>query len=499
MRVLCQPAQKLCALADPRFAASDGRVCRSRIRDYFPILGVDRSVVRKLGHMCFGNGPRTIEGHELSVPGLVEEMEKWKGPVRPIIFADAAASNLKPVQVLSAMQGAYELAPANIHRAEYPTSMTASGAFDRALHKVAAFLNADPDEVFAVAGATDGLNLFISSLFVTQKLRRTGMALLDEPWGPQDTITITGMEHNSVTNPLQVFCAITGAKLNIVYPDAQGYLDPVRFPNCRLTLITGASNVLGARTPLAEIRGRTDGLFAVDAAQLTLYTEPDEIDVKALGLDMVTGSAHKMLGPTGVGYVFLRKELMENMVPGRLGGGTVVDVEEDCVLLKSGPEKWMAGTQNIIGVIGMGAAVDFINSLGRRWIKRHGIALTKRLIAGLNGIEGVRVYGPPAEDRTPIVSFTMDGMNARTVSRKLEQIDAICSRWGCHCAELLRKHLGLPKLEGGTTRLSLSPFTNKREVDAMVAAARQVAEIALSGAEPFEHLQFAPHSVELQF
>ncbi len=499
MRTPSHVTDKFDVLAHPRYAAGNGKVSHAHIREYFPILGVDRSVVRKLGCMCFGDTPRDIAGYECTVPQLIREMECWRGPVHPIIFADAAASNLKPIQVLSAMQVAYELAPANIHRAEYPTSATASGAFDHALHKLAAFLNANPDEVVAVAGATDGLNLFISSLLVTQKLHRTGLPLLDKPWGPDDTITMTGMEHNSVTNPLQVLCALTGAKLNIVYPDGDGLIDPARFPDCRLTVVTGASNVLGTRCPLGAIRARTDGLLAVDAAQSTLYSEPADLDVAALGLDMVTGSAHKMFGPTGVGYLFLRRELMEAMVPARLGGGTVVDVGADYLLLKSGPEKWMAGTQSIIGVIGMGAAVDFINALGRRWIKQHGEALTRRLLQGLASIEGVRVYGPPAEERTPTVAFSVENMNARTVSRKLEQADAICSRWGCHCAELLRRHLGLPKHEGGTTRLSLSPFTHKHEISAMIAAVARVAALARSGTEPFEHLDFPPHSVELQF
>jgi cysteine desulfurase / selenocysteine lyase len=385
---------------------------------------------------------------------------------KPLVYLDSAATSQKPRQVVAALERYYFRDNANVHRGLHALSMRATEAYEQARARVARFIGAaDPAELVFTAGTTDSINL-VAHTWATANLR------------PGDEILLTEMEHHSNLVPWQLAAARTGATLRylpIAGPDAEHGLDLDRLdefltPKTRLFAFTHLSNTLGVLNPAAHLcaRARAVGaLTVIDAAQ-SIGHEP--IDVQALGCDFLAFSAHKMCGPTGVGSLYGRRALLDAMPPWRGGGGMIENVEYAGSTWKPAPERFEAGTPNIAGAIGLAAACDYLDTLGRPAIGAHDHHLAGLARDAIADLPGIRILGPAAgRPRAGLVSFAFAGIHAHDVITFADQ-QGVALRGGHHCNMPMMKKLGLPS----TARASFYLYNTEEEVAAFAAAMRKV-------------------------
>ena len=378
---------------------------------------------------------------------------------RRLVFLDSAASSQKPAPVLDAIMHAYRSAYANVHRGAYLLSQEATELYEEARRKVARFLNASSeDEVIFTRSATAAVNLFAYG------------------WGlntlkPGDRVLTSMMEHHSNIVPWQIIARHTGAELAYleITDDFRIDLDQARSildERVKILALTGMSNVLGTMPPVAELArtARAAGaVVLVDGAQLVPHAP---VDVQTLGADFLAFSGHKMLGPTGIGVLWGRKELLEEMEPAEGGGEMIRDVRLYESTWAPPPQKFEAGTPPFVEAIGLGAAVDYLAGIGMDRVLEHDRRLTAYALERLAEIPGLAVQGPAdTADRGGAVSFDIPGIHAHDVATILDE-QGVAVRAGHHCAKPLMRRLGLT----ATSRASFYVYNQEDDVDALVDA-----------------------------
>ncbi len=379
----------------------------------------------------------------------------------PLVYLDNAATTQKPRQVIQALVHYYEHDNANIHRGIHTLAVRATEAYEGTRRKVAAHIGAaSPEEVVFTRNTTEAINLIAHG------------------WGDRfvnegDEIVLSLMEHHSNIVPWQLLARRRGAALRFADVTPDGYLDldsmrALIGPRTKLVSVVHMSNVLGVINPVAEIAtvARQFGaITVVDGAQSAPHLP---VDVAALGCDFFAFSAHKMLGPTGVGVLWGRRDLLAAMDP-FLGGGDMISVvKQEGSTWADLPHKFEAGTPNIADVIAFGAAIEYLGAIGMPAIRAHERDLTAYALEQLLAIPGVAVQGPRnPDDRGGAVSFTVDGIHPHDVSEVLDA-EGIAIRAGHHCAQLLMRKLGVP----ATNRASFALYNEPREVDALTSALR---------------------------
>ena len=378
---------------------------------------------------------------------------------RAIAYLDNASTTQKPRGVIDALTAGYARS-ANVHRGVHAWSAAATTAHEAVRHRVAAWIGATHENIVFTSGTTDGLNLLAHGL---------GPDL-----APGDRILITALEHHANLVPWQWLCERQGAELGVLPLDASGQLDAAAFEAeldrrpPRILALSHMSNALGTVLPvawMAEQARRAGATVVVDGAQAVAHLP---VDVTELGCDAYVFSAHKMFGPDGVGVLWARPELLERMPPYRRGGDMVESVSFRETVVAAAPAKFEAGTPNIAGVLGLGAAVDFLAQLDRSQVAAHEAALLARGLEGLRRLPGVHPIGSAAE-RGPVLSFVVEGVHPHDVGTVLDQA-GVAVRTGHHCAEPLMARLGL---EGGTVRASFALYNTSEEVDRLVEGVEQ--------------------------
>jgi cysteine desulfurase/selenocysteine lyase len=378
---------------------------------------------------------------------------------RSLVYVDNAATSQKPAAVIDAISSYYRTSNANIHRSMHELATEATELYEGARARVAGFIGAHADEIVFVRNATEAINL----------VRYTWAR---EQVGVGDTVVVTRMEHHSNVVPWQLLCEERGASLAYVELDSEGRLDLDSLSallderTVKLVAVTHVSNVLGTINPVAEVARRAQAAGAkvlIDGAQAVPQLP---VDVGATGADFYAFTGHKMLGPTGIGVLWGRRRLLEEMPPFLGGGSMIKAVEDDFSTWAPIPAKFEAGTPAIAEAVGLGVAVDYLAELGMDAVRSHEHELTEYALERLGTVAGLTTYGPedPAE-RGGLVSFTIDGVHPHDLAELCNR-DAVCIRAGHHCAQPLMRHLGVP----ATARASFSVYNGRDDVDRLVEA-----------------------------
>ncbi len=384
----------------------------------------------------------------------------------PLVYVDNAATSQKPRAVLDVLAAYYAHDNANVHRGIHELSRRATEGFENARTKVAGWINApDPHEVVWTRGTTEAINLVANAWGLDNV-------------GEGDEILLTVMEHHSNLVPWQLLAKRSGARLRYIEIDDDGRLilddlSSLLTERTRLVAFNHISNALGTINPvkrLVDAAHDAGALVLVDGAQGAVH---GRVDVQALGADFYAFSGHKMGGPTGIGVLWARRELLEAMSPYQGGGEMIEFVERDMSTWASVPHKFEAGTPNIAGAIGMGAAIDFLSGLDLDAVAAHERALTTYAMERLNAIPGMRIYGPadPA-DRAPVLPFTMGDAHPHDISTILDSA-GVAVRAGHHCAQLVMKRYGV----AATARASFYLYNTRDEVDRLADGLEQVRTI----------------------
>lgn len=379
----------------------------------------------------------------------------------PLVYLDNAATTQKPRAVLAALQHFYERDNANVHRGLHALSMRATEGYEGARRRVARFIHAAaPEEIVFTRGTTESINLVAAS------------------WGGAnlkagDVILLTEMEHHSNLVPWQLIAQRTGATLRYLPVTGDegvldlAALDRVLTPEVKVFAFTHISNTLGTVNPVAELcaRARKVGaITVVDAAQSIGHLP---LDVQALGCDFLAFSGHKMAAPTGIGALYGRRELLEAMPPWQGGGGMIAHVDFFASRWKPTPERFEAGTPNFADAVGLGAACDYLDALGRDRIEAHDGRLAREAYARLAELPGIRLIGPAGE-RGGLVSFAFADVHAHDIVTFADE-DGIALRGGHHCNQPLMRKLGLTS----TVRASFYVYNEAAEIEALVASLRR--------------------------
>ena len=384
-----------------------------------------------------------------------------------LVYLDSAATSQKPQAVIDALVRYYTEYNANIHRGVYEIAELATQAFEDARAKVARFINAaDSAEVIWTRNSTESINL-VSHSWGVQNLR------------PGDAILTTQLEHHSNLVPWQLLAARTGAELRFIPVDGSGVhiLDDLDrlLKGVKLLALSHVSNTLGTIAPLETLIPRAHAAGAgvlIDAAQSVPHMP---VDVQALDVDFLAVSGHKMLGPTGIGFLYGKRRLLEAMPPFLTGGDMIRRVEYTTTEFNELPWKFEAGTSNIADAIGLGAAVDYLSEIGMDWVRAHDVKMTAYALERLRELEnrGLVVYGPrPAEKRGGVISFNLADVHAHDVASILDT-EGVCVRAGHHCTMPLMEKMGWP----ATARASFYVYSTEADVDALISALHKAADI----------------------
>jgi cysteine desulfurase/selenocysteine lyase len=377
---------------------------------------------------------------------------------KPLSYLDSAVTAQKPRQVLDVLRDFYETSYGNVHRGVYLLSERSTSAYEGARSTIASFVNAaSPRELIFVRGATEGLNLVAYAW---------GLNNL----GPGDLVVVTELEHHSNFVPWQYVAKRTGAEFRMIPVTDEGELeldgldDLARQGEVKVVAANLVSNALGTINPIERLSAwaRDHGaITVVDAAQAAPHRR---IDVQALGCDFLAFSSHKMCGPTSVGALWGRAELLEAMEPFNLGGHMIRSVRFEETTWGELPYRFEAGTQPIAEAVGFGAAADYLNEVGLKAIEEYEHELAALALGRLAEVPGVRLYGPPADRRAGIVSFNVEGIHPHDVAQLLDS-EGVAIRAGHHCCQPLMARLGV----AATNRASFYLYSLPEEIDRLVA------------------------------
>tara|TARA_B100001093_G_scaffold229961_1_gene220479 strand:+ start:18282 stop:19484 length:1203 start_codon:yes stop_codon:yes gene_type:complete len=368
-----------------------------------------------------------------------------------LVYLDNASTTQKPKQVLDAVMAMYTDSNANVHRALYDIGSKATEKFENSRKNISDFINAASEkEIIFTSGTTESINLLAHTL--------------DNSLGPGDDILVSEMEHHANLVPWQMASKRTGANLKFIPINNRGELDlsdPEKYftPATKIIALTHVSNVLGTINPInniARIAKEIGALFIVDGAQGIPH---QSIDVQDLGCDFYAFSGHKMLGPTGIGSLWGKMELLEEMNPFMGGGEMIENVSMLSSTWNEVPYKFEAGTPNFVQAVGLSAAIDYLNDIGMENITKHESELTNYALEKMSQIEGLKVLGSP-KNRAGVISFNLDGIHAHDLAQFLNE-DNIAIRVGHHCAQPLLSSLK----ENSVARLSIYIYNDKSDID----------------------------------
>jgi cysteine desulfurase/selenocysteine lyase len=385
---------------------------------------------------------------------------------KPLVYLDSTASSQKPGAVIEAMRAYYETTHANVHRGVYELSEEATARMEKARVKVARFINArQSKQIIFTRNTTESINLVAYS------------------WGyanihAGDLIVLTELEHHSNLIPWQLLAQRTGARLEFVPVTDDGLLrldvyEQLLQQRPKLVAFAHMSNVLGTINPAREMIARAHAAGAValvDAAQSVPHLP---VDVQALDADFLCFSSHKMLGPTGIGVLYGKRDLLEAMPPFMGGGDMIRTVSLRESTWNDLPWKFEAGTPAIAEAIGLGAAVDYLNALGMEHVAAHEREITTYALEQLSQVPGLTIYGPPASQRGGVVSFTLGDIHPHDLASILDQEAGVAIRAGHHCAQPLMQRFGL----SATARASFYVYTTRQEIDTLVQGLHKALEI----------------------
>ena len=382
-----------------------------------------------------------------------------------IAYLDSANTSQRPRQVTAAMMEYFEKFNSNIHRAAYRIAEEATVRYEATREKVRAFINAaSTKEIVYTRGTTEAINLVAYS------------------WGRKniekgDLIVLTIIDHHSNIVPWQILAAEKGATIEYVDIEDRGELRQDQYADLlkrgpKLVAFNLVSNALGTINPAKEMIAaakKAGATVLLDGAQSTPH---QPVDVRALGCDFYAFSGHKMLGPTGAGILYGRRELLEEMPPFMSGGDMIKTVRVEGTTYHDLPWKFEAGTQAIAEVIGLGAAVDYLNGLGMDAVRAHELEITEYAYESLTEVDGLTVFGPPPTRRAGVISFALDGIHPHDLATIADR-DQVCLRAGHHCAMPLMTRLGV----AATARASFYVYTQKEEVDRLVGSIKEAQRI----------------------
>ena len=382
-----------------------------------------------------------------------------------IAYLDSANTSQRPRQVTGAMMEYFEKFNSNIHRAAYRIAEEATVRYEATREKVRAFINAaSTKEIVYTRGTTEAINLVAYGW--GRKNIRSG-----------DLIILTILDHHSNIVPWQILAAEKGAHIEYVDIDEKGELRQDQFAELlkrgpKLVAFNLVSNAMGTINPAREMVAaakRAGATVLVDGAQSTPH---QPVDVRALGCDFYAFSGHKMLGPTGAGILYGRRELLEAMDPFQAGGDMIKTVRIEGTTYHDLPWKFEAGTQAIAEVIGLGAAVDYLSGLGMDAVRAHELEITDYAYEALSDIDGLTLYGPPPSRRAGVISFSLEGIHPHDLATIADR-DQVCLRAGHHCAMPLMTRLNV----AATARASFYVYTQKDEIDRLVSSIREAQRI----------------------
>jgi cysteine desulfurase / selenocysteine lyase len=385
---------------------------------------------------------------------------------KPLAFLDSAASSQKPRQMLEAMNDFYETSYANVHRGVYELAERATEALETAREKVRALLNApEAREIVFTRNATESINLVAYAWGLTNL-------------GPGDIVVVSELEHHSNFVPWQYVAQRTGAQFRLIELDESGELqldgldEIARDGHVKVVATNLVSNSLGTVNPVERVTAwarEHEAITVVDAAQAAPHRT---VDVQALACDFLAVSAHKMCGPSGVGALWGRAEILQEMEPFLLGGHMIRSVKADRTTWGELPHKFEAGTSPMAEAVGFGAAIDYLTAIGFDAIEQHEHDLVAYALDRLADVQGITLYGPTPERRAGIVSFNIEGIHPHDVAQILD-LEGVAIRAGHHCCQPLMQRLGV----AATNRASFYVYTVPEEIDRLVDGLHRVREV----------------------
>lgn len=379
---------------------------------------------------------------------------------KPLVYFDNAATSQTPKQVIDCIVDYYETKNANIHRGVHSLSQIATDAYEGARETVRAHFNAKfAHEVILTAGTTHSINLVANGYASILK--------------PEDEILVSAMEHHSNIVPWQMLCQKTGAQLKVIPMSHKGELEMDTYKellsaHTKLVFVNHVSNALGTINPIKDIidlAHSVDAKVLIDGAQSAPHIKAD---VQALDVDYYTVSAHKICGPTGVGMLYGKEDLL-NMLPPYQGGGEMIsEVTFENTTYAGLPHKFEAGTPNISGGIAFGAALDYMNAIGFDAIAAYEMELLKYATSQIEQLEGVEIYGTTPDKKTAVLSFNIEGLHPYDIGTLLDKM-GVAVRTGHHCAQPIMEFYKIP----GTVRASFSFYNTKAEIDTFISALKK--------------------------
>jgi cysteine desulfurase/selenocysteine lyase len=385
---------------------------------------------------------------------------------RPLIYLDSGATSQKPRVVIDAVAEHLSSHNANVHRGVYPLAQEADAAFEGARARIAAFTGAEAETTIFTKNVTEAINLVAYAW---------GRAHV----GPGDAVLITQMEHHANIVPWQVLCRERGATLRYLDVDERGELSLAALDaelargDVRIVAFAHVSNVLGTINPVAEMTARVRAAGAVSLVDGAQAVPHMAVDLEQLGADFYAWTGHKALGPTGIGVLHGRREILQEMEPFLTGGDMISSVDFQSATWNELPWKFEAGTPMVAEAVGLGAAVEYLSQLGMDRVREHERSLTAYMLDGLARVPELRVVGPPeAESRGGLASFTIEGIHPHDVA-ELASRDGVCIRAGHHCAQPLMRCLGV----GATARASVGVYNDPSDIDALVGALLAAREV----------------------
>ena len=409
----------------------------------------------------------------MNAPAIAARAHDWRSDFpalaqsvhgQPLVYLDSAASAQQPAAVIDAVARYQREDHANVHRGVHTLSHRATEAYEGARDKIGEFINANSrTEVVLTSGTTESINLVAQS-FCRPRLQ------------PGDKIVITHLEHHANIVPWQLVCEQTGAELAVAPINERGEVDldallALIDDKTFLVGLAHVSNALGTINPVAKVieHARAHGVpVLIDGAQGVPHLE---VDVQALDCDFYAFSGHKMFGPTGTGVLWGRESLLDAMPPWQGGGDMILEVSFDNTIYNELPYKFEAGTPNISGVIGLGAAIDYLRAIGMQTVNDWEHELHAYMVAELGKIDGLRLIGE-ARQQASVQSFLIDDIHAHDLGTILDH-QGVAIRTGHHCAMPVMQHFGIP----GTARASLALYNNRDDVDRLIAAIRKAKDI----------------------
>ena len=385
---------------------------------------------------------------------------------RPLVYLDNAATSQKPRVVLDALRAYYENDNSNVHRGIHELSRRATVAYEESRAKVAGWVGAaEPSEIIWTRGTTEAINL-VSTAWGLDNV------------GEGDEILISVLEHHSNIIPWQLLARRTGAVIKYIELDEQGRwildeLPRLLTDRTKVVAISHVSNALGTVNPVKRVAAaahEVGALVLVDGAQGAVHMK---VDVQELGVDCYAFSGHKMCGPTGIGALWARRDLLDSMEPYQGGGEMIHFVGRDESSWATVPHKFEAGTPNIAGAIGMGTAIDFLSGVGMDAIAKHERELLEYALERMSAVDGIRIYGPQSPDEhSALISFTLGDAHPHDISTILDS-EGIAVRAGHHCAQLAMQHFGI----SATARASIYLYNTESDIDRLIEGLEQVRSI----------------------